>query len=114
MALNKLSAALLGAAALAVPARAQDTTPAPPPEVARLRDVESLPRTLAMVLALIGSLVLILALVITAPVALVLAFPAWVGFVLVLAARLSAQAWPSQGRASAQRPANDASYRGDT
>ena len=56
----------------------------------------------------------VLALVITAPVALVLAFPAWVGFVLVLAARLSAQAWPSQGRASAQRPANDASYRGDT
>ena len=38
----------------------------------------------------------VLALAITAPVALVLAFPAWVGLVLVLAARLPAQAWPPQ------------------
>lgn len=41
------------------------STPAPPPEVARLRDVESLPRSLALILALIGSVVVVLALAIT-------------------------------------------------
>jgi putative ABC transport system permease protein len=41
------------------------STPAPPPEVARLRDVESLPRALAVILALIGSVVVALALVVT-------------------------------------------------
>ena len=43
----------------------QVSTPAPPPEVARLRDVESLPRALAIILALIGSVVVVLALVVT-------------------------------------------------
>ena len=41
------------------------TTPAPPPEVARLRDVESLPRALALMLATIGAVVVVLALVVT-------------------------------------------------
>jgi ABC-type lipoprotein release transport system permease subunit len=41
------------------------TTPAPPPEVARLRDVQSLPFALAGILALIGAVVVVLALVIT-------------------------------------------------
>ena len=41
------------------------STPAPPPEVARLRDVESLPRALALMLALIGAVVVVLALVVT-------------------------------------------------
>jgi len=41
------------------------TTPAPPPEVARLRDVESLPRALALILALIGAVVVALALVVS-------------------------------------------------
>ena len=41
------------------------STPAPPPEVARLRDVESLPRTLALILASIGAVVVVLALVVT-------------------------------------------------
>jgi hypothetical protein len=44
----------------------QVSTPAPPPEVARLRDVESLPRALAIILAFIGSVVVVLALVVTA------------------------------------------------
>jgi hypothetical protein len=43
----------------------QVSTPAPPPEVARLRDVESLPRALAVLLALIGAVVVVLALVVT-------------------------------------------------
>ncbi len=41
------------------------STPAPPPEVARLREVESLPRSLAILLALVGSVVVVLALVVT-------------------------------------------------
>ena len=41
------------------------STPAPPPEVARLREVESLPRALAILLALIGSVVVVLALFVT-------------------------------------------------
>lgn len=41
------------------------STPAPPPEVARLRDVASLPLALALMLALIGSIVIVLALVVT-------------------------------------------------
>jgi FtsX-like permease family len=41
------------------------TTPAPPPEVARLREVESLPRALAMILALIGAVVVVLTLIVT-------------------------------------------------
>jgi len=41
------------------------STPAPPPEVARLHDVESLPRALALMLALIGAVVVVLALVVT-------------------------------------------------
>jgi hypothetical protein len=41
------------------------STPAPPPEVARLRDVESLPIALALLLAAIGAVVVTLALVIT-------------------------------------------------
>jgi hypothetical protein len=41
------------------------STPAPPPEVARLRNVESLPRALALMLALIGAVVVVLALVVT-------------------------------------------------
>jgi putative ABC transport system permease protein len=41
------------------------STPAAPPEVARLRDVESLPVALALILAAIGAVVVVLALVIT-------------------------------------------------
>jgi ABC-type lipoprotein release transport system permease subunit len=41
------------------------SSPAPPSEVARLRDVESLPRALALMLALIGAVVVVLALVVT-------------------------------------------------
>ena len=41
------------------------STPAPPPEVARLRDVASLPLALALMLAVIGSIVIVLALVVT-------------------------------------------------
>ena len=43
----------------------QVSTPAPPPEVARLHDVETLPRTLALMLALIGAIVVVLALIVT-------------------------------------------------
>ena len=43
----------------------QVSTPSPPPEVARLRDVESLPRALAVLLAVIGAVVVVLALVVT-------------------------------------------------
>ncbi len=38
------------------------STPSPPPEVARLRDVESLPFVLALILAVIGAVVVVLAL----------------------------------------------------
>lgn len=41
------------------------STPAPPPEVARLREVQSLPRALAAILAVIGAVVLGLALIVT-------------------------------------------------
>ena len=41
------------------------SVPAPPPEVARLRDVESLPSALAILLGVIGAVVVVLALVVT-------------------------------------------------
>lgn len=41
------------------------SVPAPPPEVARLREVQSLPRTLATILAVIGAVVVDLALIVT-------------------------------------------------